>query len=47
VAKTLCDLLDARPGLQAKNARDALDGNLALLVGLLILSGVRAPGQQG
>jgi hypothetical protein len=47
LAKTLCELLDMRTGLQAQNARHALDGNVALLVGLLILSGVRSPGQQG
>lgn len=41
LAKTLCHLLDRREGLRAHNARDELDGTVALLVGILVLSGVR------
>ena len=43
LARTLCELLDARENLQAENARDVVNGNIALLVGFLILAGVPAP----
>jgi hypothetical protein len=43
LAKTLCDLLDARDHLQADNAREVLNGNVALLVGYLLLVGVNGP----
>src|SRR5205085_3581113 len=41
MAKTLCDLLDMRGGIQADNVRNAVDGNVAMLVRLLVLSGAR------
>jgi hypothetical protein len=40
LAKTLCDLLDMWAGLQAANTRRVVDGNVATLVGLLVLSEV-------
>jgi hypothetical protein len=43
IAKTICELLDARGRFQAENTRDLTDINLALLVGLLILAGLHGP----
>ena len=44
LAKTLCDLLDMRGGIQADNLRNAVDGNVAMLVGWLVLAGATGPG---
>jgi hypothetical protein len=41
LARTLCRLIDQRGGLVAENARDAVDATIALLVGILVLEGVR------
>ena len=43
LGKTLCNLLNAQSGLQADNAQNTVDGNVALLVGLLLLAGARWP----
>jgi hypothetical protein len=43
MAKTLCDLLDIRGNLHADNLREMVDGNVAMLVGLLVLSGAKWP----
>ncbi len=43
LGKTLCKLLDTHSGLQSDNVRNAVDGNVALLVGLLLLAGARWP----
>ena len=41
LAKTLCALLDMHSGAQADNARTTLESNIALLVGMMVLSGAR------
>jgi hypothetical protein len=40
LAKMVCELLDAREATTAANARTAIDSSLAVLIGLLVLSGV-------
>jgi hypothetical protein len=40
LAKMVCELLDTRETTTAANARAAIDSSLAVLIGLLVLSGV-------
>jgi hypothetical protein len=43
LARTLVNLLDLRPRLEAKNGLAALDSNVALFVGRLIVAGAAGP----
>jgi hypothetical protein len=43
LAKTLCSLLDIHESIQADNARDSNDTSIALVLGMLVLSGQRPP----
>jgi hypothetical protein len=41
LAKTLCQILDTKPKMQAENAQEKAEDNVIALVGLLVLSGAR------